>query len=475
MSFAPQIIILIVLIAITAVFVMAEFSMVATGRARVKMLAEDGVKNAQLLYELMGRPTSYLSAAQVCITLAGFLQSAIAATYIAAAFSEQLEGTGVPHATEIGVVIITIILSFFNLLFGEVLPKRVALQYSEKVALFLARPVRVSEILTFPFVWLLTKCVKLILWPFGIREDEIEESYSEEEILSILEVGQETGEIDEPAREMIDNIFQFDDKLAYEVMTPRTDVYMCDINEKVSGYVDEMIGKRFSRIPYFDEDNDDIVGVLYMKDFMIEARKVGFARVNVKKLLQKPFFVPETKNIAELFREMTQSRTHIAFLVDEYGGLSGIVTTEDLIEEVMGDISDEYDEGEPRLEAVSGAENTWIIDGDYYLDDLNEELGLRLESDEVETVGGLVIDCLGEIADNDDAEERVALIDDCRFTVLSWKDRRIETVRLELVSSPTEAGAEAGDFDADFVPRYPLRGASRLPLRGVVDEEAENE
>ena len=441
-SFAPQIAILVVLIVVTAFFVMAEFSFVATNRAHVKSLAEDGVKNASLLYELMGRPTSYLSAAQVCITLAGFLQSAIAATYIAEAISDQLAATGLAYAREIGVVVITVILAFFNLLFGEVLPKRLALQYSEKVALFLARIVRVSELLTFPFVWLLSRCVSLILKPFGIKEDGIEEIYSEEEIMSILEVGQETGHIDETGKEMIDNIFQFDDKLAFEIMTPRTDVYMQDINDPLPDYVDEMIGTRFSRIPYFDKDNDDIVGVLYMKDFLLEARKTGFTRVKVRKLLQKPFFVPESKNIADLFEEMKKSRTHMAFLVDEYGGFSGIVTLEDLVEEVMGNISDEYDDSEPSMEKVSG--NTWVIDGNFYLDDLNEGLGLRMESDVYETIGGLIIDRLGEISDDDEAGKQVVEIDGCRFTVESWKDRRIESVRLELPEN-RDADAQGGD------------------------------
>jgi len=236
---------------------------------------------------------------------------------------------------------------------------------------------------------------------------------------------------------MIDNIFQFDDKLAYEIMTPRTDIYMQDIKAPLSEYIDEMIGTRFSRIPYFDKDNDDIVGVLYMKDFLIEAKKAGFSRVDVRKLLQKPYFVPESKNIAELFAELKKSRTQMAFLVDEYGGLSGIVTTEDLVEEVMGNISDEYDDDEPKLEKVSDTE--WLLDGNFYLDDLNEELGLKMESDDYETVGGLLIDRLGEIADNDedgDGEKQVVIIDNCRFTIESWKDRRIESVRLELLESP---------------------------------------
>ena len=339
-SFAPQIAILVVLIAVNAFFAMAEIATVSVNRARIKSLAEDGVKNAKVLVDLMERPNRFLSVIQVCITFAGFLQSAIAATGIAEAFSAELQATGLPYAMQIGIVVITVILAFFNLVFGELIPKRIGLQHSERIALFTARPVRIAAIFTFPFTWLLTKTVGLILRIFGIKSDKIEEIYSEEEILSILQVGQETGHIDETGKEMIDNIFRFDDKLAYEIMTPRTDIYMQDINDPLTEYLDEMMETRFSRIPYFDKDNDDIVGVLYMKDFIIQARKVGFNRVNVKNLLQKPYFVPESKNIADLFEEMKLNKKHMAFLVDEYGGLSGIVTIEDLVEEVMGNISD---------------------------------------------------------------------------------------------------------------------------------------
>ena len=437
---------MIVLIAVNAFFSMAEIATVSSNRAHVRTLAEQGVKNARVLLDLMERPNRFLSVIQVCITFASFLQSAIAATEIAKAFSVKLEESGIPYATQIGIVVITVILAFINLVLGELAPKRLGMQYGERIALVTARGVQAAAVVTAPFVWLTTKSVGAILRMFGLKDDKIEEIYSEEEILSILEVGQETGHIDETGKEMIDNIFQFDDKLAYEIMTPRTDVYMLDIKEPLSGYVDEMIATRFSRIPFFDKDNDDIVGVLYMKDFMIEARKVGFRRVSIRKLLKKPFFVPETKNIAELFEEMKESKTHMAFLVDEYGGLSGIVTTEDLIEEVMGDISDEYDDSEPKLEKVS--DDTWLLDGNYYLDDLNEELGLRMESDDYETVGGLLIDKLGEIADDDDVEKQVVYIDNCRFTVEAWKDRRIETVRLELMAGPdggaTGASGSAG-------------------------------
>jgi putative hemolysin len=431
-SFAPLIVVLIVLIAVNAFFSMAEMAMVSVNRARIRSLAEEGSNNAKILAGLIDRPNRFLSVVQVCMTFAGFLQSAIAAVGIAESFADRLDATGIPFSHQIGIVIITLILAFINLVFGELAPKRLGLQNSERIALLTARGVRIAEIITYPFVWLVSKTVGFILLLFGIKEDKIEEIYSEEEILSILEIGKESGHIDETGKEMIDNIFQFDDKLAYEIMTPRTDIYMRDIKDPLVEYADEMIGTRFSRIPYFDKDNDDIIGVLYMKDFFIQAKKKGFGKVNIQKLLRKPFFVPESKNISDLFEEMMKTRTHMAFLVDEYGGLSGMVTTEDLVEEIMGEISDEYDEDEHKLVQIS--ENTWIMDGNYYLDDLNEELKLKMESKDYETIGGLLIDKLGEIADDDDSEKQIVIIDNCKFTVEEWKERRIEKVKLELVS-----------------------------------------
>jgi putative hemolysin len=298
-SLGPQILLLIILIAINAFFAMAEMATVSTNKAHVKNLAESGNKKAKTLIALMEQPNRFLSVIQVCITFAGFLQSAVAATGIAERFGAQLGLLGVPYAMPIGVVVITLILAFFNLVFGELIPKRAALHSSEKIALATAGPVLAAAKFTFPFVWLLSKTVSAFLRLAGIHSDKIEEIYSEEEILSILEVGQETGYIDETGKEMIDNVFRFDDKLAYEIMTPRTDVYMQDINDPIADYVDEMVKTRFSRIPYFDKDNDDIIGVLYMKDFMIQAKKVGFNRVAEKKLLQKPFVVPESKNVAD--------------------------------------------------------------------------------------------------------------------------------------------------------------------------------
>jgi putative hemolysin len=434
---------------------MAEMAMVSTGKNKIKSLAEDGNtrralrKRAKRLLGLLDAPNKFLSTIQVCITLAGFLQSASAATAMAGDLGAWFAERGVPYGIEISVVVITLILSYFNLVLGELVPKRIALQYSEKIALATSGVVWFVSKVAAPFVWFLSKSVSFVLRLFGIKGDRIEEVYSEEEIKSHLDVGINSGEIDEAGADMIASVFEFDDKLAYEIMTPRTDIYMKSIHEPLPDYLDDMIKTRYSRIPYFDKDNDDIVGVLYMKDFYIKARKSGFSKVNIKKLLRKPYFVPENKNIDDLFREMQERKEHMSFLVDEYGGLSGIVTIEDMVEEVMGNIDDEYDDDEPKIEQVG--ENTYEIDGGYYLDDLNESLedagidGISLESDDYETVGGLLIDTLGEIPEDGD-DEKVVGIGRCVFTIKSFKDRRIERVLLEVLPGEAEDG-EDGEED----------------------------
>jgi putative hemolysin len=192
--------------------------------------------------------------------------------------------------------------------------------------------------------------------------------------------------------------------------------------------VDELLEERYARVPVYEKDSDNIIGILYMKDFMIEARKYGFENVDIKSLLRKPYFVPESKNIDDLFRELQTTKVHIAILIDEYGGFAGIVTIEDLIEEVMGNIDDEYDDGESKLEKVD--DHTYLVDGQYYIDDLNDELLLNLESEEHETVGGLIIDLLGEIPDEDETEERIVEIENCTFKIESVKDRRIDKIKL---------------------------------------------
>ena len=213
---------------------------------------------------------------------------------------------------------------------------------------------------------------------------------------------------------MINSIFEFDDELAYEIMTPRTDVFMIDINDPPEEYLDELMELRYSRIPVCEDESDNVIGILHIKDYLIKAREDGFDNVDIMPILRTPYFVPETKNIDALFFELQKERQHIAILIDEYGGFSGIVTMEDIIEEVMGDIDDEFDKSEESYKKIN--DNTYIINGKEDLDDINDELGTNLESDNSETIGGLIIDLLGEIPGEED-RNRVVRYRNYNFTI----------------------------------------------------------
>ena len=273
-----------------------------------------------------------------------------------------------------------------------------------------------------------------------------EEKITEEDVKSAIEIGKEAGVIKEEGKKMLDSVFAFDDKLAYEIMTPRTDVFAIDIQDGADEYLDELMEMRYSRIPVYDDESDNIIGILNIKDFMIQAREKGFENVDIRSILRDAFFVPETKNIDALFLELQKTKQHIAILIDEYGGFSGIVTMEDIIEEVMGDIDDEYDEEEEEIHDLG--DNRYLLDGYMNLDDVNEEIGTELTSETSETVGGLIIDILGEIPD-EDAHERITVnLDNYEFEVINVKDRRIERVILT-VKPEDEGESEESNEDKD--------------------------
>ena len=229
---------------------------------------------------------------------------------------------------------------------------------------------------------------------------------------------------------MIDSIFEFDDLLAYEIMTPRTDVFMIDLEDDRSEYFEELMELTHSRIPVYKGDPDNVVGILHIKDYLYNATKKGFDNVDIKKLLRPAYFVPETKNIDALFRELQKEKQHLAILIDEYGGISGIVSVEDIIEQIVGDIDDEFDEEDRIIEKVD--DTTFIVDGNVYLDDLEEETDIELESESSETVGGFLIDLMGEIP-RQNVKYAPVDYEDYRFTIMSVKDRRIEKLKIEVI------------------------------------------
>lgn len=423
-----QVLLLVFLTALNAFFSCAEMAIVSVNKNKLNMKAEQGSKKAKRVLDLISEPTKFLSTIQVAITLSGFFASGSAATGISKHLGVVLSNLGVPYGAKISFILVTIVLSYFTLVFGELVPKRVALQNAEKISMIVVAPIQVVSKIASPFIKLLSFSTNLILRILGMHHERLEEQVSEEEIRSMIEAGQENGVFQKYEKEMIESIFEFDDKLAEEVMTPRIDVFAIDINDPITDYLDEMLETRHSRIPVFDGEIDHIIGVLYIKDLIVQARKVGFERVNIKPLLHKPYFIPETKNIDELFKELQMSRQYIAILIDEYGGFSGIVTVEDLVEEVMGPIDDQGDEEEPKIEKIG--EDTYLLEGLVMLNDLNNRLHLDISTESHDTISGFLLDYIGMIPDESDKRE--IRINNLLFRIEEIKDKRIEKIWLHI-------------------------------------------
>ena len=409
--------------------------MVSANRNRIKTLAGEGNKKAKALDELLDEPNTFLSAIQVIITLAGFWNSAEAAVSLSGYVSRVFHLTEFAYGERLSVFIVTVLLSFFTLVLGELVPKRVAMIHADGMALAVVKPILIISKVLKPFLWLISTSVTLVLKLCRQKTGVVDSENSEEDVVSMLEAGRASGELKEEGKKMITSIFAFDDLLAYEIMTPRTNVFAIDINAPTEEYIDELMELRYSRIPVYEDDSDDIIGILYIKDYLIKAREEGFDNVDIRPILRKPYFVPETKNIDSLFMELQATKQHIAILIDEYGGFSGIVTMEDIIEEIMGDIDDEYDEGDPEIQKVS--DDTYLVDGSMDIDDINEELDTKLESETSETIGGFIIDILGEIPDEDDIGKTVEF-ENYRFTIDSVNDRRIEQITMQILPIPDE-------------------------------------
>ena len=326
---------------------------------------------------------------------------------------------------------------FLAVTLGELLPRKLGVQHSDNIVRSMGGFQKFLLIVFTPLVAIVTLITDGVLVLFR-QNTKIElNRYSEEEVMSMLEQGQQSGEIKEEGKKMINSIFAFDDELAYEIMTPRTDVFLIDIDDPAEEYMDELMKLQYSRIPVCEGESDNIIGILHIKDYLIQAKDKGFENVDIRSILRTPYFVPETKNIDALFFELQKEKQHIAILIDEYGGFSGIVTMEDIIEEIVGEIDDEFDEQEFALKKID--DTTVIVNGKTYLDDLDEELDIDLESENSETIGGLVMELLGEIpADGD--KGRVVEYRNYRFTVLSVADRRIEKIKMEIL--PAEESVE---------------------------------
>jgi putative hemolysin len=429
-SLTLQLLLIAILILVNAFFAAAEIAIVSINKNKLKLLVEEGHKKALLLEKLMREPTKFLSTIQVGLTFAGLFASAYAATGISGRLAFVLQKINTPYSQELALILVTLILSYVILVLGELYPKRLAMRKAESIALFAVKPVLFIMKATVPFVKLLSLSTNLLIKITGIDSSDLEEKVSREEIRSLVEVGQEHGAINETEREMIDSIFEFDNKVAKQIMTPRTEVYSINLEKPLSEYLDELLEERYSRIPVFKGDSDNIVGILNMKDYCMEARKSGFDNVDIESIIRPAYFIPERKNIDELFKELQNSKNHIAILIDEYGSFSGIVTMEDLIEEVMGKIQDEYDVEDNDIKLID--ENTYLVKGIISIAELNDQLLLNLdeETEVYDTLGGLLITLVGHIPA--EGEECIIEYNDIIFKVEEVKGKRIEKVKISV-------------------------------------------
>jgi putative hemolysin len=423
-----SIIIILILVCINAFFAASEMAIVSLNKNKINMLAAEGNKKAEALIKLLDEPSNFLATIQVGITLAGFFASASAATGISNNFAAKLSYYNIPYSQQIALILTTIVISYLTLVLGELLPKRIALQKSEVVAMFSIKIIVFLSKIAKPFVKFLSASTNLLIRILGISTEGLEEKVTEEEIKSLINIGEEHGVINKTERDMLDGIFEFDDKVAREIMTPRTEVYMINAEDSFSELIDELINEKFSRIPIYEEDIDNIIGVLNIKDILTHLSKGDIESTDIRSIIKPAYFVPENKNIDELFKELKTSKNHMAILIDEYGGFSGVVTIEDIIEEVMGDISDEYDEEENSIIKLDS--NTYSIDGKCSLQDINEELHIEIVSQYAETIGGFMLEKLGNIPKETD--NTLIEYDNLLINVDTLGDKRIERVKLAI-------------------------------------------
>ncbi|MFT4414024.1 hemolysin family protein [Fredinandcohnia humi] len=401
-----EIFILVILILLNAFFAASEMALVSLNDNKIKMMAENGDKKAKMLLNLLSEPSRFLATIQIGITLAGFLASAFAAGSFAGYLAEWLVDIGVPLAPSIleslSVVVITLILSYFTLVIGELVPKRLALQKAEAISNIAVGPLTFLSKLTSPFVKLLTLSTNGIVRLFGVDPNAEDENVTEEEIRMMVDVGKERGTIQEAEKVMINNIFEFDNKTVSDIMTHRTNIVAIPLEYTLKEIIHLAIIEKYTRFPVYDESIDKIVGILHTKELIQFAENCEDRSFELKDLLRDPYFVLESKRTDELFKEMQKNNLHMAIVIDEYGGTDGIVTIEDLIEEIVGNIFDEYDEYTiSDEEIIQLDEHSYSMVGTVNLHDVQEILKITFPTDEYDTLSGFVIGQLGYIPSGD--------------------------------------------------------------------------
>ena len=441
----PQLLLQLILILVNAYFTAAEVAAISLNESTLRREAEEGDKKAEKLLKILEAPTRFLSTIQIGITLAGFLGAAFAADAFAGRIRDwavakwQMDAAAAGAMNTLAVVLITVVLSFFTLVLGELVPKRVATQKTEEVARFTCGVVSFLSAVMRPLIWLLTVSTNGVLRLLHIDPNAEEDQVSEEEIRMMMDIGEEKGAIESGEKEMIDNIFEFNNMTAEEVMIHRTDVVMLwaqDTDEEIIRTIRET---GLTRFPVYEEDADDVIGILNTRTYLLNAREAQ--PKPLRELLTPAYFVPESVRTDALFRDMQAKKIHMAVVVDEYGGTSGIITMEDLLEEIVGNIYDEFDPQDEQ-EIIPLGENLWRIAGSADLEEVAEALDVELpEDEEYDTLGGLVFAQLAVIPEDGSHPE----VDVCglHIRVEELTDRRVEWATVSKLAPPAPEEEES--------------------------------
>ncbi len=434
-SIIIKIVTLFALIFVNAFFSMSEMAIVTLNDNKIDKLAEQGNKKAKQIKKLTENTSSFLSTIQIGVTLAGFLTSATAAQSFAEMLASAIGKTAVVNVIPIGIisgfstVVITLIMSYFSLVLGELVPKKIAMNKPEKMA-FMAAPILVFVAkVTKPIVRFLAFSTNGVLRLMGIDPHADEEVVTEEEIRMMVDVGGEKGVIEDTQIEMINNIFEFDDIDVADIMTHRTDMVCVDEEEPLAEAVKLSIENGFSRIPVYKEDPDNIIGIVYIKDFLKYVGTNLPKTKTVKDMMRPAYYVPETKRCGELFTEMTEKRVQMAVVVDEYGGTAGIVTLEDLLESIVGNIQDEYDQEDEEISIIN--DTTFEVEGITDIEEVEEHIGKTFPEGDYDTIGGYIISVLGFLPE--DGQMNEVQFENVKFTVLNVEERRIGKVKVEIL------------------------------------------
>jgi len=428
MTVVVELVAVVLLILLNAFFVAGEYALVTVRRTRMKELADEGSRTARSVVKITSDPPHFIAAMQLGVTLTSLAIGALGERVLSEFFDQWL-------ATVLAVLLAFLIITFLHVVVGELVPKGIALSYSERVALAVSSPVRLFFFVFKPLIWVLQRSSELAQRAIGIDPSFSEGvAHSEAELKMLLEVSTEHGEIEKDEREMLYKVFDFAEKEVADVMVPRPDVAGLAIDLAPEEAMAAMLEAPYTRYPVYRETLDDIVGILHVRDLVASFHNGGGGAVALADLLRAPYVVPETKDLGALLADFRRTSQHIAVVVDEYGATAGIVTLEDLLEEIVGDIEDEFDLPNELVERLS--ETTVRIDGSFTIDDFNEEFGTGLETEDFHTVAGFVFGHLGRAAEVGDevAEDRV------RFRVLETSGSRIQ--RLEVEFLPASLGAD---------------------------------